>query len=760
MVGMGRLIPVGATTAVRHERTHRMFRILLITLLLTTFTVAAQGAPLFPLPDQQLEAAADRLRQKDYQGALKLAQQGKESGARDLISGEAAFRLERYEEAIPSLSTAVTRFPLLADYVLLRKAQSLVRLERHEEALATARALIREYPDSILIREALFLAADSQFRLGQMPAARDAFRGFVEKYPSGNDSLKASYLAALALVRANEPVRGAAELRTLWLNNPASSVAADVDKALRELPPDTLPPLTQEELYKRTLALYDAKAYNDAVVQLEALTKGETSPEFGARVCLKLGQAQFRLRRYGDAEQTLSRIDGTLLKKEHQEELAYWRTRSLEKIGKNGDATAAYLRLAGDMPDSPYADNALYEAATTLKSQGKTAEAGQLFAQLVRNYPDSAFKPRATWEAGWERLAAADPKGAVEHFQKLLNAEETAEQGLYWLARALETAGELERAQECRWRLLREYPYGYYAQVALRSNAAPPLPAIVPLDLATELPIPPGMERTKAFITLGMAPEARKELLRLKGKGPGKVRTDRAMARLYLELGDYAAAMRLFQKSGSKGNAETGSTWSITHPVPFRGEVTRHAAQSRLSQELVYAVMRAESSFSPTITSPAGAIGLMQLMPATAKAMKPRSSLKAVTGRLTIPDYNISLGTRHLRDLLNQYEGDEVLAIAAYNAGASNVNRWVKSFGLKDRDAFIEQIPFGETRNYVKKVLSGAAIYRGLYGKGVFTPPSAAPPAAPPAPLPADDPDEQEEAHPTMPSGTTRVSQS
>jgi len=210
--------------------------------------------------------------------------------------------------------------------------------------------------------------------------------------------------------------------------------------------------------------------------------------------------------------------------------------------------------------------------------------------------------------------------------------------------------------------------------------------------------------------------------------------------------------MRLFQKAGSRMSSEGGSFWSITHPVPFREEVARHAAKSRLSQELVYAVMRAESSFSPTVVSPAGATGLMQLMPATAKAMKPSTSLKTVTSLLTMPEYNISLGTRHLRELIDQYEGDEALAVAAYNAGGGNVNRWIRSIGTKNREAFIEQIPFPETRAYVKKVLAGAAIYRGLYGKGIFTPPSplATPPAASP-PFPFDEWEEKEEAHPSGP---------
>jgi soluble lytic murein transglycosylase len=130
---------------------------------------------------------------------------------------------------------------------------------------------------------------------------------------------------------------------------------------------------------------------------------------------------------------------------------------------------------------------------------------------------------------------------------------------------------------------------------------------------------------------------------------------------------------------------------------------------------LIYALIRAESGFSPAIKSPAGAIGLMQLMPSTAKATA-REKGTFNPQQLVVPDYNIKLGTRHFRDLMKGYDGDVVYSIAAYNAGAAAVERWRKGLkGLK-KDEFIESIPYQETRDYVKKVYASAATYRQLYG--------------------------------------------
>ena len=179
---------------------------------------------------------------------------------------------------------------------------------------------------------------------------------------------------------------------------------------------------------------------------------------------------------------------------------------------------------------------------------------------------------------------------------------------------------------------------------------------------------------------------------------------------------DYSSAISLFlQNRPVKWDAASLPLWAAGYPLVYSDPVAQYTAANALSEGLIYGLMRAESGFSPAIKSPVGAIGLMQLMPATAKATARENGIFDPQ-RLVIPDYNIKLGTRHFRDLMKDYDGDVVYSIAAYNAGASAVNRWRKGFkGLK-KDEFIESIPYQETRDYVKKVYASAATYRQLYG--------------------------------------------
>ncbi|MGB8275622.1 MAG: lytic transglycosylase domain-containing protein, partial [Alphaproteobacteria bacterium] len=133
---------------------------------------------------------------------------------------------------------------------------------------------------------------------------------------------------------------------------------------------------------------------------------------------------------------------------------------------------------------------------------------------------------------------------------------------------------------------------------------------------------------------------------------------------------------------------------------------------------LVLAMMRQESAFDTLAESSAGAKGLLQLMPTTAKQMARSLGMRFSHQRLhSDPDYNIKLGTAYLSGLLNQYDGSYVLALAAYNAGPARLRGWMKDFGdprSPDVDAvdWIELIPYGETRDYVQRVLENLQVYR------------------------------------------------
>ncbi len=155
---------------------------------------------------------------------------------------------------------------------------------------------------------------------------------------------------------------------------------------------------------------------------------------------------------------------------------------------------------------------------------------------------------------------------------------------------------------------------------------------------------------------------------------------------------------------------KTRWSWDCAFPSPYAADVEARATEDDLSPSLIYGVMRQESGFDPDVISSARAVGLLQLLPETARTLVTPEHPDDAT-RLTSPAANIQLGARYLRDLLAHFHGVLPLAIAAYNAGPDAVSRWlVRPRGL-DLDLFVERIPFTETRTYVARVMGNVARY-------------------------------------------------
>jgi soluble lytic murein transglycosylase len=171
----------------------------------------------------------------------------------------------------------------------------------------------------------------------------------------------------------------------------------------------------------------------------------------------------------------------------------------------------------------------------------------------------------------------------------------------------------------------------------------------------------------------------------------------------------------LFVQDG--GQAPVPGFWQCTYPLGHIELVRQNAALRALDPYLVLALIREESAFAPQAVSRAGARGLMQLMQQTADITAREHKLPPVTAAaLETPERNIQIGVAHLADLVRDFGGNLSLTLAAYNAGRQAVQRWVQRYGFADEVEFVEDIPYTETRNYVKRVLGNYDRYQTLYG--------------------------------------------
>lgn len=152
------------------------------------------------------------------------------------------------------------------------------------------------------------------------------------------------------------------------------------------------------------------------------------------------------------------------------------------------------------------------------------------------------------------------------------------------------------------------------------------------------------------------------------------------------------------------------------YPITYQEYVEKYAKQNEVDKYMIYAIIKAESNFKPEVKSQSEAIGLMQLLEETAVEMSNSIENQTVTKEeLYDPETNIKLGTTYYSYLLKHYKGNNILALTAYNAGMGNVDTWIKTGVIQADGSDIENIPYKETNNYVRKILRDYQMYLNLY---------------------------------------------
>ncbi len=350
-------------------------------------------------------------------------------------------------------------------------------------------------------------------------------------------------------------------------------------------------------------------------------------------------------------------------------------------------------------------------------------------AKLRPDWSDEvlAWNVRATLrsQVGGERWRAV--QRAIDHMG---SAEQRDPAWRYWQARAMrETAAPgaagdrpLTQALATLQQLAGElHFYGKLASEDLgQSVALPPLPA--PLSDAERAAANglPGLSRGLQLIALGLRNEGVREWnFTLRGMN------DRAL----LAAADRACQREVWDRCiNTSDRTRTEIDLAQRFPTPFRADVLAKAAEIGLDPAYVYGLIRQESRFIMDARSSVGASGLMQVMPATARWTAKKIGLPFSAEMITDRDTNLRIGTGYLKLVLDDFDGSQLLAAAAYNAGPSRPRRW-REGALIEPAIWAENVPFNETRDYVKKVLSNATVYAALLAGRTQV--AAAPPALP-----------------------------
>lgn len=650
----------------------------------------------------------------------------------------AAYDDGRYEDALAVLDAALaqSRAPRASALAYLR-IRVLAALERWSDALEASAAPPSDWPDPVTrdLAERRIGWAASAGRCDQVEAqvaathTKSADRLVARCAFAAKDYARVSDLLAgardpegrsmhiRALIELNRADQARPLARAFYIEQPDSPHAARFREYVESLGPLALTP---DEQLRRAEGYLDARLPEVAVEELKHLSPGKDK-KLAARLWHLRGEALFRTRkRYPEASKAFARA--ATFKGDTEDYDVFHAARALSRAGDDRTAIKRYREFAARYKKSKLVPDALFLAAwlgvrEKLPSGSKEMEK---FVSSKHAAQAPALRRDALWYLGFhafERKAARQAKKWLEQYEAASERGLERARSAYWLGRTALLARDEGEARIHFTRALNEERLGYYAQLAarrLRALKALP-PAFDPSPPALARPRVNGLPSEVAFYaSLGLYADAADAATRFLG-----ARADNALRiAALLEAGEASrlhAAAEPLQEIILAGAPDAARTWVWTAllPRPYLTTVTTETAKHTIDPDLFYGHMQIESRYRPKVVSGADAIGLMQLLPDTARVVARGLGREFTRSDLLRPHKNVALGAAYLGELLVRYQRQFPVAIAAYNAGTFKVEEWLGRTE-HELDRWVEHIPVEQTRNYVRRVIGTWSRYHAL----------------------------------------------
>jgi soluble lytic murein transglycosylase len=667
-----------------------------------------------------------------------------------LLRGFAQEGLGACGESLQSLAGLAERFPDLAGRIQASRGRCLALLGRHLQA---AEAFAAVPPGSVAWGDATVRRASALAAAGLRAEALAGLAPLLDRSPPADPARPDPAATALALAGAlraqgspAEPIEARRALLRCWSEHPIAPEAQACLASLRQLPGEAGSAPDAAASVRRAEGLVERNRNAEAITLLEPLARARPPPAadqpLACRIHAALGRALRRDRQNGRSAEALRTVVERCTEPSLRTRALYVLATAVAAQGSREEAIALFQRFAREQPGSSLADDALVAAAESLGRAGRGAEARQLLRQVVQAYPDGDQFDEARFRLAWQAHREGDPAGAIaallaiEEDRREVDPYEHA-RAAYWRAVLLSRRGaDGAAAAQAIWRsLTAAAPADFYSLLArarLAGQGGIALPE--PLPPAGEEPwaLDPGALREDAhfragllLVRLGLHRAADEELLAVDRSraSPGRAEPSAQLvllAALLSKAGDHREAHQLLRQEARGAlrrspDAAGRIIWRLAYPRAWARFVDPSAAAAGVPPELLQALIREESALDPEAVSGAGAIGLTQLMLPTAQQVARQLKL-ARPGRaqLTDPETSIRIGAAYLGQLLRRQGGSPAQALAAYNAGEGAVGRWQAGGRDRELDEWIEEIPYDETRGYVKRVLRSYAAYRYL----------------------------------------------
>ena len=689
----------------------------------TSGTVAAPSEP-----QQQLQPtihAALPQNVEDYWFAPRASDRAAAKSS-VLANAATAYASGNYLSSLMSAQQARATTGALELYAQYYVGLSQLRLSNGTEAEKAFDAVLARKPEGYLSVAAMHGKAEAAELRGDHGAAADLYEKLsTHKTLAPEDVLLRLGRASLA---AGNRSRAAEAFLRVYYEFPLSDAATSAGAALSSLQ-DLITKKDEKLDLGRALLLFGAKRYNEARSAFQDLQK-QVSGDDREVVALRIAESDYFLKRYAAARDEIRPYVDQASRKA---EAKFFYLSALRGLGDPDQAADLTRALVQEFPDSSWSSEALNNLGTHYILTNQDERAAQTFRELFEKFPSGPNAERSAWKYGWWAYTTGNYAETARVFESAAVAFPHSDYRppyLYWAARAREKMGERETSQ-ARMRLVyTDYLNSYYGRLASRrlppasAEAAAAVPASVraPVPLAPVPDPPPTAALIRQLLAAGLYDDALNEL-RFAQKAWGTTpAVEATIAWVYHEKGDLRRAITLMRRAypqflAAGGEGLPADILQVIFPLTYWDSIKRNSALHGLDPYIVAALIAQESTFDPTAHSGANAWGLMQILPSTGKRLAASLGIRRFNPSMLLNgDTNVRLGTLYFKRLIEQF-GGTYYALASYNAGENRVVRWKAERPGMDEDEFIDDIPFPETQNYVKRILGTAEDYRHLYGE-------------------------------------------
>ena len=634
-------------------------------------------------------------------------------------------KLNNRSEAVRHYTrVAFLSYPL-ADCAIYRLARLYEGMKNDTRAIKEYAQLVKNYPNSLYHIEAKWALAQHYLKQEKYEAAQPLLTTLVE---NTRYARKATY----ALARCNEELKNVTDAYRTYQQLLTDRHSDDIaEKALGRLKllarQHRALMLTQTDRLNCGLVFFHHKKWKSAIAEFTPLTYS-SDLKLRGRALYFMGKCHQGQKWYNSA---LKKYNAVIALGDKTEYLTRAHYQIAQCYSQKGSVKSTINRLENFVKTytwSELVDDALYDLARIHEKQGKSELALKAYERLIAVAPKSEYADWAAWRIAWQRFDERRYDESYEFFKGLKEnfpGNRYAMGAHFWMAKIRERQNKpiLARALYTEVASSAYWYYSARAKALLGISPSELEPRAIPdRQLSPRAACP---EQVVTLMNLRLYDDAIYQLTHHIHAAP---KTSQAcfyaLINCYERLAKYDKAREVVEKALASAAFENQTRTDLEnlrrllYPRHYASLVEKYAKLYQVDAFLIFAMILEESRYRADAISWAGAIGLMQIMPATGKELARQLKIRRFrTSMLKNPEVNIEMGVKYIRYLNSLFDSDAMLVTGAYNGGPGRMKRWVSSKNIKDIDEFVEKITIRETRLHIKKVINSYDNYVEIYGQ-------------------------------------------